>query len=64
MSDLSVGMGHSSNENSFKARQEAASEALSKHRGTPEVLIVFGSTHFDHQRLLAGILPLPVTYPW
>jgi hypothetical protein len=55
MSDLSVGVGHSSNENSFKAGQEAASEALNKHRGTPEVLIVFGSTRFDHQRLLAGI---------
>ena len=55
MSELLVGVGHSSNENSFEAGQAAASEALSKHRGTPEVLIVFASTRFDHGQLLAGI---------
>jgi hypothetical protein len=51
MSDLSVVVGHSSNKNSFKAGQEAVSEALNRHQGTPEVLIVFGSTNFDHQQL-------------
>ena len=55
MSDLSVGVGQSSNKDSFEAGKEAASEALSKHRGTPAVLIVFAAMRFDHRQLLAGI---------
>ena len=56
MSELSASVGHSNNEDSFKAGQEAASEVLGKHRKSPEVLIVFGSARFDHSLLLAGIL--------
>ena len=55
MSELLVGVGESNDKDSFKAGQEAASEALSKHGGTPEALIVFGSTRFDHRQLLSGI---------
>ena len=55
MSELLVGVGESNDKDSFKAGQEAASEALSKHGGTPEALIVFGSTGFDHRQLLSGI---------
>jgi hypothetical protein len=55
MSNLLVGVGESHNQDSLKAGQEAASAALSKHGGTPEVLIVFGSTRFDHRQLLSGI---------
>jgi hypothetical protein len=55
MSELSASLGQSSNEDSFKAGQEAASEALGKHGKRPEVLIVFGSPRFDHSQLLAGV---------
>ncbi|MCP4538668.1 MAG: hypothetical protein GY832_16155 [Chloroflexi bacterium] len=55
MSDLIVGVGQSSNEDSFKAGQEAASQALQKQSEKPQVLIVFGAMHFDHRRLLAGV---------
>lgn len=55
MSELSVTVGQTNNEDSFKAGQEAASEALSKHGGTPEALIVFASPLFDQHQLLAGI---------
>jgi len=60
---LRVGVGQSSNENSFKAGQEAISDALSKHPGTPEVPIVFGSTRFDHRQLLAGIMSIAGNIP-
>ena len=56
MSNLLVGVGESSNKDSFEAGQEAASEALSKHGGTPEVLIIFGSARFQHKPLLAGVI--------
>jgi hypothetical protein len=55
MSDLIVGVGRSNNKDSFQAGREAATEALGKHRTSPEVLIVFGSPRFDHSQLLAGI---------
>ncbi len=55
MSELTVGVGRSSNRDSFSAGQEAASEALSKHGKNPKVLIVFGAMHFDHRQLLAGV---------
>lgn len=55
MSELSASVGQSNNEDSFKAGQEAASEAVGKHGKTPEVLIVFGSPRFDHSQLLAGV---------
>ena len=55
MSELLAGVGQSSNRDSFKAGQEAVSDALGKHRGVPEVLIVFGAMCFDHRQLLAGI---------
>ena len=55
MSELSASLGQSSNEDSFKAGQEAASKALSKHGKIPEALVVLGSPRFDHPRLLAGI---------
>ena len=63
MSGLSIGVGHSSDEDSFKAGQEAASEALGGHGGSPEVLIVFGSTRFDHEQLLAGIVSVAGEIP-
>lgn len=56
MSNLLVGVGESHNQDSLKAGREAASEALSKHGGVPEVLVVFGSTRFDHRQLLYGII--------
>ena len=63
MSDLLVDVGQSNNEESFEAGQEAASEALSKHGGTPKVLIVFGSSRFDHGQLLAGIMSVTGDIP-
>lgn len=63
MCKLSVGVGQSSNEDSFKAGHEAASEALNKHGGTPEVLIVLGSPRFDHKQLLAGIISVAGDVP-
>jgi hypothetical protein len=56
MSELRVSVGQSSNEDSFEAGREGASEALEKHGGTPEVLIVLGACRFDHQELLAGVV--------
>ena len=55
MSDLSASLGQSSNKDSFKAGQEAASEALGKHSKSPEALIVLGAPQFDHAQLLSGI---------
>ncbi len=55
MSDLTVGVGRSSSEDSFQAGRDAATEALSKHGKNPQVLIVFGAMRFDHQRLLDGV---------
>jgi hypothetical protein len=63
MPDLFVGVGKSSKEDSFKAGKEAASEALSKLQRTPGVLIVFGSTCFDHRKLLAGIISVTDDIP-
>jgi hypothetical protein len=63
MSDLLGDVGQSNNKESFEAGQEAASEALSKHGGTPEVLIVFGSPRFDHGQLLAGIMSVTGDIP-
>lgn len=56
MSDLMAGMGQSYHEDSFKAGQEAASEALSTHGKTPDALIVFGASRLDHRKFLAGIV--------
>ena len=55
MSELSASLGQSSNDDSFKAGQEAASEALGKHGKNPQALVVLGSPRFDHAQLLAGI---------
>ena len=55
MSELSVSVGQSNNEDSFNAGRQAASEALGKHDGTPQALVVLGSPRFDHAQLLAGI---------
>ncbi|MCP4726587.1 MAG: hypothetical protein GY863_16195, partial [bacterium] len=55
MSDLSVGVGRSLKEDSYEAGIEAASEAVSKHGGKPEVLLIFSSPRFDHRQLLSGI---------
>ena len=63
MSELSVSVGKSNNQDSFRAGQEAASEVLSKHRGTPEALVVFGSPRFDHDQLLAGIVSVTGDVP-
>ncbi len=63
MSELSVSVGQSNSENSFKAGQEAAYEVLSKHRGTPEALVVFGSPRFDHAQLLGGIVSVTGDVP-
>ena len=56
MSDLSVGIGQSSKEDSFEAGKEAVSEAVRKHGGKPGVLLIFGSPKFDHRQLLAGVI--------
>lgn len=50
-----VGVGQSNHEDSYLAGQEAISMALAKHSGTPDVLIVLGSTRFDHRQLMDGI---------
>jgi hypothetical protein len=63
MSELSVSVGQSNNEDSFEAGQEAASEVLSKQTGTPQALIVFGSPSFDHGQLLAGVVSVTVDIP-
>jgi hypothetical protein len=55
MSELSATVGQSNNGDSFKAGQEAASEALGKHGKSPEVLIILGSPRFDHSQLLSGV---------
>ena len=63
MSNLLVGVGESHHQDSLKAGQEAASKALSKHGGTPEALIIFGSTRFDHRQLLSGIISVAGDIP-
>ena len=63
MSNSSVGVGESHDQDSLKAGQEAASEALSKHGGTPEALVIFGSTRFDHRQLLSGIMSVAGDVP-
>lgn len=55
MPKISVGVGQSLNEDSFKAGEEAAREALEKHKGTPQALVVLGAMRFNHRQLLAGI---------
>ena len=55
MADLLVGVGQSNDKDSFKAGQYAASEALNKHSGIPDVLIAFAAMRFEHQKLLNGI---------
>ncbi len=63
MSELSVSVGQSNNEDSFKAGQQAASEALGKHNGTAHALVVLGSPRFDHAQLLAGIISVTGNVP-
>jgi hypothetical protein len=63
MSDLSVGVGKSIHRDSFKAGQEAAVEALKNLKQLPKVLIIFGSTRFDHRQLLAGIISVTGNKP-
>jgi hypothetical protein len=63
MSEWSVSVGRSDNQDSFKAGQEAASEVLSKHREAPEALVVFGSPRFNHDKLLAGIVSITGNVP-
>ena len=55
MPELLVGVGKSIHRDSYKAGQEAASEAVTRHGGIPGTLIVFGSCRFDHRKLLTGI---------
>lgn len=55
MPELLVGVGKSVHRDSYKAGQEAASEAVTRHGGVPDILIVFGACRFDHRKLLAGI---------
>lgn len=56
MGKLPVSAGKSNHADAFKAGRRAVSEALDKHTGTPEVLMVFGSSSFDHEQLLAGVI--------
>ena len=56
MSELLIGVGQSSQEDSFLAGKEAAAEALNKHGENPEVLIIFGSARFDYRQLVEGII--------
>ena len=63
MSNLLVGVGESQNTNSLQAGREAALEALTKHKGTPAALIVFGSAQFDHRQLLTGIISVTGDMP-
>ena len=55
---IHVGVGQSTLVESYQAGQEAIAEALDKHPGTPDVLIVFGSTRFKHKQLLEGIVSI------
>lgn len=48
MADLTVGVGQSNSSDPHTAGQQAAVEALRKHGGKPDVLIVFGASQFDH----------------
>jgi hypothetical protein len=52
---LHAGVGQSDHEDSYLAGQEAVSSALAHLPDTPDVLIIFGSTRFDHRKLLEGI---------
>ncbi len=56
MPGLAVGVGQSKNTDSFTAGKEAAQEALEKHNGIPEVLMVFGAPVYNHSQLLEGII--------
>ncbi|MEN8249196.1 MAG: FIST N-terminal domain-containing protein [Bacteroidota bacterium] len=55
MSNLQVGVGQSSIDDSFQAGEDAAKDALEKHEGKPEVLIVLAAMRYDHNQLLEGI---------
>jgi hypothetical protein len=58
------GVGVSFNKNSFKAGKEATNEALSKLKEKkPNVLIVFASPKFNHQKLLDGITSITKDTP-
>ncbi|MCP5108360.1 MAG: hypothetical protein GY950_33545 [bacterium] len=63
MIDLLVGIGQSKIKDSFEAGQDAAREALQKYNGTPNVLMVFSSPVYDHQRLLDGIVSVTGNVP-
>lgn len=63
MSELLVGVGQSSQENSYMAGYDAASECLRKLGTRPGVLIVFASSHFDQDRLLASIISVTGNIP-
>jgi len=54
VSDTVVGVGRSSAPESFTAGCDAATQALGG-REAAGVLLVFGSTRFDHRRLLEGV---------
>lgn len=52
---MQIGIGQSSQGDSFDAGKEAAFQMMKEHGGKPEVLIVFGAMRFNHQQLLDGI---------
>ena len=63
MAELSIGVGKSNHNDSHTAGYDAATGCLHQLGTTPDVLIVFGASHFDQKRLLKGIVSVTGDIP-